>query len=526
MAETNEFDAYWDNKLRQRDLEVGVTDGAKGVAGAAVKGTGSLISNLSAGDIARGTRGLVDPAMNKVEEGGVIDTALTWLNDTFDPEGNERKRVSERVKELQESGSLPKGDGQNKDLTVAVLPGLSALAEPLKGAEVVGDIADKAIRPAAKFIGDPIKEAGQGIIESTSPDMQEAMGNPEIFKDGKLGRGAGDPAAWAGVAAQAVGSLIPTVATAAITKNPTAGLGVGMGMSVGQAGDNAYDTAINSNPMDLIDSPIFVGELRKVSQDPEFAELDGAAKVEEAQRRYAELSSGMAKSKPETIAAAAMGTLLGDATIVKTMLGSGAGGAVRGMLKGAATEAPGEFGEEWLQRYVGNETKNQMANTQLVEPMAGTLDAGLHGAAGGAMAGGAMGGTAAKFAKVLHANKDKLTQEQAIQVVESSMKKRGADDATARQVAEQAASMMADPDLAPAADAMADQVVAPSGEQSPLGPSASQFDELRDVPAYLRRDDTAERFKGMAADSEVQRALAGEFGQSVQELVASQMQAV
>ncbi|MCR3957505.1 hypothetical protein NUK42_01915 [Aeromonas veronii] len=85
--------------------------------------------------------------------------------------------------------------------------------------------------------------------------------------------------------------------------------------------------------------------------------------------------------------------------------------------------------------------------------------------------------------------------------------------------------MMADPDLAPASDAMADPVVAPSGEQSPLGPSASQFDELRDVPAYLRRDDTAERFKGMAADSEVQRALAGEFGQSVQELVSSQMQA-
>lgn len=520
MAETNEFDAYWDNKLRQRDLEVGVTDGAKGVAGAAVKGTGSLISNLSAGDIARGTRGLVDPTMNKVEEGGVIDTALTWLNDTFDPEGNERKRVSERVKDLQESGSLPKGDGQNKELTVAVLPGLSALAEPLKGAEVVGDIADKAIRPAAKFIGEPIKEAGQGIIESTSPDMQEAMGNPEIFKDGKLGRGAGDPAAWAGVAAQAAGSLIPTVATAAITKNPTAGLGVGMGMSVGQAGDNAYDTAINSNPMDLIDSPIFVGELRKVSQDPEFAELDGAAKVEEAQRRYAELSSSMAKSKPETIAAAAMGTLLGDATIVKTMLGSGAGGAVRGMLKGAATEAPGEFGEEWLQQYVGNETQNQMANTQLVEPMAGTLDAGLHGAAGGAMAGGAMGGTAAKFAKVLHANKDKLTQEQAIQVVESSMKKRGADDATARQVAEQAASMMADPDLAPAADAMADPVVAPSGEQSPLGPSASQFDELRDVPAYLRRDDTAGRFKGMAESSPVQEALSGTSAPTVDDLLS------
>lgn len=524
MAETNEFDTYWDNKLSQRNLEVGGADVAKGIAGAAVKGTGSLISNLSAGDIARGTRGLVDPTMNKVEEGGIIDTALTWLNDTFDPEGNERQRVSERVKELKASGSLPKGDGQNKDLTVAALPGLSALAEPLKGAEVIGDIADKAIKPTAKFIGEPIKDVGQGIIESTSPDMQEAMSNPELFKDGKLGRGAGDPAAWAGVAAQAVGSLIPTVATAAITKNPTAGLGVGMGMSVGQAGDGAYEVAIKSNPMDLIDSPIFVGELKKVSQDPEFAELDGAAKVEEAQRRYAELSSSMAKSKPETIAAAAMGTMLGDATIVKTMLGSGAGGAVRGMLKGAATEAPGEFGEEWLQQYVGNTTQNEMASKPLVEPMAGTLDAGLHGAAGGVMAGGAMGGAAAKFAKVLHANKDNLTPEQAVEVVERSMKNRGVDDATARQVAEQAASMMVNPDLDATVDGLADPLPA-SREQNPLGPSASQFDELRDVPAYLRQDDTADRYKGMAADSEVQRALAGEFGQTVQELVASQMKA-
>lgn len=52
------------------------------------------------------------------------------------------------------------------------------------------------------------------------------------------------------------------------------------------------------------------------------------------------------------------------------------------------------------------------------------------------------------------------------------------------------------------------------GEQNPLGPSPSQFDELRDVPAYLRHDDTTERFKGMAQDSEVQRALAGSLALS------------
>ncbi len=56
-------------------------------------------------------------------------------------------------------------------------------------------------------------------------------------------------------------------------------------------------------------------------------------------------------------------------------------------------------------------------------------------------------------------------------------------------------------------------------------PEFSKVDPIEEVPAYQRRDDTAERFKGMAADSEVQRALAGEFGQTVQELVASQMKA-
>ena len=32
MAETNEFDAYWDDKLSQRNLEVGGIDVAKGSA--------------------------------------------------------------------------------------------------------------------------------------------------------------------------------------------------------------------------------------------------------------------------------------------------------------------------------------------------------------------------------------------------------------------------------------------------------------------------------------------------------------
>ncbi|MGL4651017.1 MAG: LPD38 domain-containing protein, partial [Caldilineaceae bacterium] len=154
-----------------------------------------------------------------------------------------------------------------------------------------------------------------------------------------------------------------------------------------------------------------------------------------------------------------------------------------------------------------------------IDPMKGVVSSALEGGLIGMGTGGALGGAGG-----LRGSKSQPESEGGAQV----------DPATVEDVAPvdpgdpvqaNPAAAPADPDLAPAADAMADPVVAPSGEQSPLGPSASQFDELRDVPAYLRRDDTAERFKGMAADSEVQRALAGEFGQSVQELVASQMQA-
>ncbi|KAL8195920.1 UNVERIFIED_CONTAM: hypothetical protein K2H54_000033 [Gekko kuhli] len=56
-------------------------------------------------------------------------------------------------------------------------------------------------------------------------------------------------------------------------------------------------------------------------------------------------------------------------------------------------------------------------------------------------------------------------------------------------------------------------------DQSPLGPSTSQYDELRDVPAYLRQDDTADRFKGMAENSEVQDALAKAPAPTVAELL-------
>ncbi|WP_421185551.1 hypothetical protein, partial [Aeromonas enteropelogenes] len=163
-----------------RDLEYGLGDWLKGVSGSAVQSAGSLVSNLSLGDMARGTRSLIDPTMNEMQDGGAVDIALTWLNDTFDPEGKERQRVSNRANELQKNGSLPAESDQKQKLTFAPLPGLSALSSPLQGAEVVGDVADKAIRPAAKFLGNPIKEAGSGIVSSASPDFQEAMNSPDI----------------------------------------------------------------------------------------------------------------------------------------------------------------------------------------------------------------------------------------------------------------------------------------------------------------------------------------------------------
>ena len=407
--------------------------------------------------------------------------------------------------------------------------------------------------------GDLAKSGAESLTDGMSGDAKEAIGRSLIDEtpEGRLtmGDGAGDLDVWAMKMAQGVGSMVPTllaggvtgvaakasigravtasmikrgatqevaeaVAAKTVAKLATgAAVTTGATGSVGSAVVNTHESVLGMSFDELSRSDTFRQAFTRIDQDQQTQHLSDEEKLSLAREETANAASRATMSDAKVWGAAAMGSVMGDAMLFKMLAGKAAtGGVLKGAAKGAAGEGIGETLEEGVQQYTINESLNEVAAAD-IDPMKGVVSSALEGGLIGIGTGGALGGAGG-----LRGSKSQPESEGGAQV----------DPATAEDVApvepgdpmqENPAAAPADPDLAPAADAMADPVVAPSGEQSPLGPSASQFDELRDVPAYLRRDDTAERFKGMAADSEVQRALAGEFGQSVQELVASQMQA-
>ncbi|MFQ1995692.1 LPD38 domain-containing protein [Aeromonas veronii] len=407
--------------------------------------------------------------------------------------------------------------------------------------------------------GDLAKSGAESLTDGMSGDAKEAIGRSLIDEtpEGRLtmGDGAGDLDVWAMKMAQGVGSMVPTllaggvtgaaakasigraVTTSMIKRGATqevaeavaaktvaklatgAAVTTGATGSVGSAGVNTRESVLGMSFDELSRSDTFRQAFTSIDQDQQTQHLSDEEKLSMAREETANVASRATMSDAKVWGAAAMGSVMGDAMLFKMLAGKAAtGGVLKGAAKGAVGEGIGETLEEGVQQYTINESLNEVAAAD-IDPMKGVVSSALEGGLIGMGTGGALGGAGG-----LRGSKSQPESEGGAQ----------ADPATVEDVVpvEQSDPMQAnpaaapaDPDLAPAADTMADPVVAPSGEQSPLGPSASQFDELRDVPAYLRRDDTAERFKGMAADSEVQRALAGEFGQSVQELVASQMQA-
>lgn len=407
--------------------------------------------------------------------------------------------------------------------------------------------------------GDLAASGAESLNDGMSADAKEALGRRLVDEtpEGRLtlGDGAGDIDVWAMKMAQGVGSLLPTlaaggvtgvaakasigravtasmvkrgatqevaeaVAAKAVSKIATgAAVTTGTTGSVGSAGVNTRDTVLGMSFDELSRSDTFRQAFTRIDQDQQTQHLSDEEKLSLAREETANVASRATMSDAKVWGAAAMGSMMGDAMLFKMLAGKAAtGGVLKGAAKGAAGEGISETLEEGVQQYAVNESLNEVAAAD-IDPMKGVMSSAIEGGLIGMGTGGALGGMGG-----LRGSKSQPESEGGAQV----------DPATVEDVAPvesgdpvqvNPAVSPADPDLAPAADAMADPVVAPSGEQSPLGPSASQFDELRDVPAYLRRDDTADRYKGMAADSEVQRALAGEFGQTVQELVASQMKA-
>lgn len=420
----------------------------------------------------------------------------------------------------------------------------------------------KKLAPALDVVagaGELAQSGADSIKEGMSIDAREAMTRSLVSESPAgaitLGDGAGDIDVWAMKMAQGVGSLLPTLASGGITglaAKATIGRMVTASMikrgavqevaeavatktvsrlatgaatttgvtgSVGAAGVNARDSVLDMSFDELRNSTTFRDTFLRIDTDQQTAHLSDSEKLQLAREETANVASQATMGDAKTWGAAAVGTLMGDTMLFKMLAGKGAGsGVLKGMGKGAAGEGVSEALEEGIQQYSVNEALNEVAGAD-IDLMKGVASSAIEGGLIGMGTGGALGGAGGLRGRKSQAESEGGAQVDPTAVEDAAPVEQG------DQVQANPATAPTEPDLAPAADAMAEPVVAPSGEQSPLGQSASQFDELRDVPAYLRRDDTAERFKGMAADSEVQRALAGEFGPSVQELVASQMHA-
>ncbi|MFM5032335.1 LPD38 domain-containing protein [Aeromonas media] len=413
------------------------------------------------------------------------------------------------------------------------------------------------LSPVLDFVagaGDLAKSGAESLSEGMSPDAKEAMSRRLVDEtpEGRLtlGDGAGDIDVWAMKMAQGVGSLLPTlaaggvtglaakasigravtatmlkrgvtqevaeaVAAKAVSKIATgAAVTTGATGSVGSAGVNTRDTVLGMSFDELAASDTFRQAFTRIDQDQQTERLSDEEKLALAREETANLASRATMSDAKTWGAAAMGSMMGDAMLFKMLAGKAAtGGVLKGAAKGAMGEGVGETLEEGIQQYAVNESLNDVAAAD-IDPMKGVMSSAIEGGLIGMGTGGAVGAVGgARGSK--HAGPDDGV---------------GADPVSepSATVTEEAAGPAVDPVSASAPLEEKEQASPASQsdvELNPLGPSASQFDELRDVPAYLRQDDTADRYKGMAADSEVQRALAGEFGQTVQDLVATQMQA-
>lgn len=402
--------------------------------------------------------------------------------------------------------------------------------------------------------GDLAASGAESLNDGMSADAKEALGRRLVDEtpEGRLtlGDGAGDIDVWAMKMAQGVGSLLPTlaaggvtgvaakasigravtasmvkrgatqevaeaVAAKAVSKIATgAAVTTGATGSVGSAGVNTRDTVLGMSFDELAGSDTFRQSFTRIDQDQQTAHLSDEEKLGLAREETANLASRATMSDAKVWGAAAMGSMMGDAMLFKMLAGKAAtGGVLKGAAKGAAGEGISETLEEGVQQYAVNESLNEVAAAD-IDPMKGVMSSAIEGGLIGMGTGGAVGAVGgARGGK--HAS-----QEDGV----------GADLVAepSAPVTEEAAGPTVDPNFASVP--LEDGEQAPSasqaeGDLNPLGPSGSQFDELRDVPAYLRQDDTADRFKGMAQDSDVQRALAGEYGRSVQDLVTAQMQA-
>ncbi|CAJ1839450.1 LPD38 domain-containing protein [Aeromonas veronii] len=358
-------------------------------------------------------------------------------------------------------------------------------------------------------VGDLAKSGAESLTEGMNGDAKEAIGRSLIDEtpEGRLtvGDGAGDIDVWAMKFAQGIGSMVPTLGAGAATAigravtvsmikrgvsqklaeqvaaktvhlSTGAAMATGVTGSVGSAGVNTRESVLGMSFDELSQSDTFRQAFTRIDQDQQTQHLSDEEKLSLAREETANVASRATMSDAKVWGAAAMGSVMGDAMLFKMLAGKAAtGGVLKGAAKGAVGEGIGETLEEGVQQYTINESLNEVAAAD-IDPMKGVVSSALEGGLIGMGTGGALGGAGG-----LRGSKSQPESEGGAQVdpatVEGVAPVEPGDPVQANPAAAQA-----DPDLAPAADTIADPVVAPSGEQSPLGPSASQF------PGVFERD--------------------------------------
>ncbi|MFM4777044.1 LPD38 domain-containing protein [Aeromonas veronii] len=392
--------------------------------------------------------------------------------------------------------------------------------------------------------GELAQSGAESLTEGMSSDAKEALNRRLVDEtpEGRLtlGDGAGDIDVWAMKMAQGIGSLVPTllaggvtgvaakasigraVTTSMLKRGATqevaeavaaktvsrlatgAAVTTGATGSVGSAGVNTRETVLNMSFDELAASTTFREAFARIDEDQQTQHLSDEDKLALARQETANVASRATMSDAKTWGAAAVGSMMGDAMLFKMLAGKmAAGGVLKGAAKGAAGEGISETIEEGVQQYAVNESLNEIAGAN-IEPMQGVLSSALEGGLIGMGAGGVVGAVGgARGGKPI--STDTRSAEPGSVVDGSPISPEPPADVAPAASTQESVDVMAEPEFA--------------ADKSPLGPSSSQFDELRDVPVYLRQDGTAERFRGMAQQSEVQDALAGPSAPTVDELL-------
>ncbi|WP_236322183.1 LPD38 domain-containing protein [Aeromonas veronii] len=392
--------------------------------------------------------------------------------------------------------------------------------------------------------GELAQSGAESLTEGMSSDAKEALNRRLVDEtpEGRLtlGDGAGDIDVWAMKMAQGIGSLVPTllaggvtgvaakasigraVTTSMLKRGATqevaeavaaksvsrlatgAAVTTGATGSVGSAGVNTRETVLNMSFDELAASTTFREAFARIDEDQQTQHLSDEDKLALARQETANVASRATMSDAKTWGAAAVGSMMGDAMLFKMLAGKmAAGGVLKGAAKGAAGEGISETIEEGVQQYAVNESLNEIAGAN-IEPMQRVLSSALEGGLIGMGAGGVVGAVGgARGGKPI--STDTRSAEPGSVVDGSPISPEPPADVAPAASTQESVDVMAEPEFA--------------ADKSPLGPSSSQFDELRDVPAYLRQDGTAERFRGMAQQSEVQDALAGPSAPTVDELL-------